>query len=102
MARDRQAQLVGVAGRHSAHVRCAVDAKGLRVPVALVVSEEQIQLGAQDQISGAPQDLMMKGLLQAAHQGCTSFTFGSGGDSEYLAVSSQPTPRTSMPSGKGR
>jgi hypothetical protein len=67
------------------------------MPVAAVVFDKEIELGAQNQIAGVPNDLVVKGLFEAAHQGCTTFTSGSGDVGQYLAVSSQPTPRCALP-----
>ena len=69
------------------------------MPLAVVVFEKQIEFGTQDEIAGIPENTMIKRLFEAAHQGCTIFTFGTGGEPQYADVSSQPTPRTWIPSG---
>ena len=42
----QQSELARIVGGHGGHVGSSVHAKGLRVPVALVVLEEEIELGA--------------------------------------------------------
>src|SRR5262245_37999340 len=98
LAWNRQPHHLGGVGGHGCHVGGAVHSKGCPVPVAIFVLEQEIDFGAENQVAGAPEDLVKKGLLQAAHQGCTIFRSGSGDDGPYFAVSSQPTATTSMPS----
>src|SRR5437870_9685811 len=61
---------LGIIGGQSCHIRGTVHTKGLRLPVAEVVFQEQVQLSPEDQISRAPQHPFIQRLLEAAHEGC--------------------------------
>src|SRR5262245_21508041 len=77
LCRNRQPQLVCIVGGHRRHVRGTVNPKGLRVPIALAVFQEEIELRRKEQVARVPKNLVVEGLFEAAHQGCTSLIFAS-------------------------